>query len=165
MSQFTDPQLGYELFEPIVVRITARNAKGLSIAPSLPSITSATTKTIPIVMPFNSISRGPTTDEATLDVRWIPLISPTEIGDSEILSYNLQYDQGINTWVDVIGQSSYYPNTQIIITDGIQAGVTYNFRIRALNIYGWSSQFSFPYVSIMASGIPAPMAPVTTSYD
>jgi hypothetical protein len=40
-------------------------------------------------MPFNSISRGSTTDEATLEVRWTPLISPTDIGDSEILSYNL----------------------------------------------------------------------------
>ncbi len=74
------------------MRVTARNAKGLSIAPSLPSVSSATTKTIPVVMPFNCISRGPTTDEATLDVRWIPLISPTDTGDSEILSYNLQFD-------------------------------------------------------------------------
>ena len=92
MSQFTDPQLGYELFEPIVVRVTAKNAKGLSISPSLPSTASATTKTIPTVMHYNSITRGETTDEATLDIRWTPLVTASDTGDSEILSYNLQYD-------------------------------------------------------------------------
>lgn len=51
------------------------------------------------------------------------------------------------------------------MTDGIQAGVTYNFRIRALNVYGWSAQFSFPHVSIEASGKPAPMDTVITTYD
>ncbi len=165
MSQFTDPQLGYEIFEPIVVRVSASNAKGLSITPSLPSTSSATTKTIPTVMHYNCITRGETTDEATLDIRWTPLVTASDTGDSEILSYNLQYDQGKNTWVDVIGQSSYYPLTQVVLTDGIQAGVHYNFRIRALNVYGWSAQFSFPHVSIEASGKPAPMDTVTTTYD
>lgn len=113
----------------------------------------------------NSITRGYSTNEQNLFVQWSPLIAPADTGDSVILSYNLQYDQGSNNWIDVVGYSSYYSTNSVILTDGITAGVTYYFRIRALNIYGWSSQFSFPYVGIAASGIPAPMSPVSTSYN
>jgi hypothetical protein len=32
-------------------------------------------------------------------------------------------------------------------------------------VYGWSKQFSFPYVKIVSSGIPFEMAPVLVNYD
>jgi hypothetical protein len=53
----------------------------------------------------------------------------------------------------------------VYITQNVSPGVTFSFRIRARNVYGWSKQFSFPYIKIVSSGIPFEMSPVQVNYD
>lgn len=85
---------------------------------------------------------------------WVPLTTTDQTGDSEILSYNLQYDQGNGSWISVVGVSTYHTETEAFITANLEAGVEYKIRIRALNIYGWSETPAEPYATLSASGIP-----------
>jgi hypothetical protein len=64
---------------------------------------------------------------------WDALASLSLMGDSQIISYHLQYDLASNgvTWYDVIGfnpTSLYLTTAQ---TAEIQGGLTYNYRVRA----------------------------------
>lgn len=90
MSQFTDPQLGYALFDTVVIRLSAQNVKGQSEYNQVTfQSTVATVKTVPASMPSDSISRGSQTTEDLLHILWQPVTSQTLQGDSAILSYNL----------------------------------------------------------------------------
>ena len=73
-------------------------------------------------MPSATIERGADTSEAVLHIVWTRLVTPTETGYSPILSYNLQYDQGSNTWVDVVGATEYYDLDEVFITAGVTPG-------------------------------------------
>jgi hypothetical protein len=77
----------------------------------------------------------------------------------------LQYDAGSNLWSDLVGYPSDYTILTFLLTNNVTKGTSYQFRIRARNIYGWSTLFSDPTTAIKASGIPAQMLIVTTSYD
>jgi hypothetical protein len=77
----------------------------------------------------------------------------------------LQYDAGANLWTDLVGYSSDYTQLVFLLTDNVTKGTSYQFRIRARNIYGWASLFSDPTTAIKASGVPAQMFIVSTSYD
>lgn len=93
MSDFTDPQLGYSLFDNIVIRLAAENVKGRSEYNQVTFLgTTATVKTTPEVMPSATITRGELTTEDLLQIEWSELITSADIGDSPILSYNLEYD-------------------------------------------------------------------------
>ena len=147
MSDFTDALLGYELFDTIVIRVSAENVKGRSEYNSVTFMgTTATAKTIPEVMPSATITRGALTSEDLLQIEWTELITASETGDSPILSYSLEYDQGTNSWVTVIGDPENYLLNTVIIMDSVVAGTLYTFRIRAKNVYGWSPQYSYPYI-------------------
>jgi len=138
MSRFTDPVRRYNLFDPIKIRISAQNEKGFTDTPSLVSVSAATAKVIPITMPSNSVSRGPLTSETIIQILITPLTTPSDTGDSEILSYHVEYDQGVNNWVTLVGDPTYKTQLYVLATDGITKGTIYSFRVRALNVYGWS---------------------------
>jgi hypothetical protein len=138
MSRFTDPVRRYNLFDPIKIRISAQNEKGFTDTPSLVSVSAATAKVIPITMPSNSVSRGPLTSETIIQILITPLTTPSDTGDSEILSYHVEYDQGVNNWVTLVGDPTYNTQLYVLATDGITKGTIYSFRVRALNVYGWS---------------------------
>jgi len=89
-------------------------------------------------MPSGTIRRGELTGEHLLQIEWTELLTREEIGDSQILSYHLEFDQGTNMWVTVVGNPQNYALNSVIITNDIVAGTVYTFRIRARNIYGWS---------------------------
>ena len=93
------------------------------------------------------------------------MTEPADTGDSEILSYDLQYDQGVGDWISIVGATSHYPLTEVFLTDNLVPGGQYQFRIRALNIYGWSSDYSSPYIVLEAAEEPAQMQSVTLEYD
>lgn len=95
------------------------------------------------------------TSETQIEVHWTALLTNAEIGGSAILSYNLQFDQGAGLWSDLVGYSSDFTQLTYIVTDGLTKGVSYSFRIRARNIYGWALLFSDPSTVIKTSGVPA----------
>ena len=95
------------------------------------------------------------------------MLTDVETGGASITSYNLQYDQGTDgaTWTDLVGSPSNYLLNEFTVTESIVAGVTYKFRIRARNVYGWQPDYSDPAVGVAASEAPSQMDTLATSYD
>ena len=72
-------------------------------------------------------TRGSATTETQIQVNWNALTG-VSTGGSAITSYNLQWDQGNGTYVDLIGQTgSEQTLTTYTQTSGVSAGQTYNF--------------------------------------
>jgi titin len=109
-------------------------------------------------------AKGSSTSESQIEVTWSAPTAPSN-GGSAILSYHLQWDAGTSgvTWTDVVGLSPAYSSTSIIITTGITAGASYQFKVRAQNIIDWGAFSST--TSIKAATTPSQMASVTTSID
>jgi hypothetical protein len=86
-----------------------------------------------------NVRRGDETSEIQIQVNWDPLTVYNDVRGSDIISYHLQYDAETNGafWIDIIGINAFYPSTSFTLTYGIRAGRVYNFRVRALNLWGW----------------------------
>lgn len=143
----------------VAAKVLAHNARGWSVASSASS-SGPTIQTEPQTMAVPT--RGSASSDTQLQVQWTALTSPAN-GDSTVLSYELQWDQGTSTWVSLAGSASYYTGTSYTIALGITSGTTYQFKVRAYNKWGWG-EFS-PVVSILAASVPSQMATVTTSLD
>jgi CTP-dependent riboflavin kinase len=68
-----------------------------------------------------SITRGESTSVNLLHIVWTALATEQETGNSQILSYNVQY-QVSGTWVSAVGESTHYLQTEAYITDNVVAG-------------------------------------------
>ena len=84
-------------------------------------------------------TRGAATTTSALDVQWTAITTSPQDGGSTILSYNLQWDSGTNgaTWTDLIGNAPPSLSTSMTVTTNVTVGITYQFRVRAYNQYGW----------------------------
>lgn len=110
---------------------------------------------------------APTLNVATIsltqiEVQWLAL-SGDDNGGATIDSYNLQYDQGTSTWIDLLGEDTNFQVGLSHTETGLTGGTTYKFRVRAHNEHGWGS-FSTE-TSIVASSVPDTPAAVTTSIN
>ena len=110
------------------------------------------------------VRRNAATTDNEIIIDWDALVSPDN-GDSAILAYNLQWDQGSAgaEWYDLYGVVPSEIDTTFLLTSEITAGSSYLFRVRAQNIHGWGA-FSGE-VSIKAAGIADQVDTVTTSID
>lgn len=128
----------------ITAKVLAHNERGWS-AESDPNASGVSIQTEPSKMP--TPASGSSTAYNQLHVTWTLLTSPTN-GDSSILSYILYWDQGSSSWTEVVGESSVYTNNFYVISSGVTAGTTYQFKVAARNAWGVGA-FSDP-VSIIA---------------
>lgn len=90
------------------------------------------------------------------------LTDPLLTGGSPIVSYNLEWDNGSNgaSYVSLVGESEN--NIQLLYTKtDLTAGMTYKFRYRVRNIFGWSSYSDV--LTILAATKPDRPAMVSTS--
>src|SRR5690242_3797157 len=103
---------------------------------------------------MSSPTSGSSTSTTVIEVGWTALTSPNN-GDSSITSYNLQWDAGTSgtTWTDLIGNSPSSTALSYSVTTGITAGSSYQFKVRARNVFGWGS-FS-PVTTIKAAAKPS----------
>lgn len=143
--------------------VKVKNEIGWSVySPELADASAIPMQTVPLK------PSAPTKDTATsstqLVVDWSPISSPND-GGSSIISYNLQYDagSGATSWVDLIGNPTNSLVQTYTFTGAITAGGTYNFRMRVLNIQGWSSYSDI--TPIIAASVPGSPTGITTSYD
>jgi len=61
-----------------------------------------------------------------------------DTGGSPILSYHLQWNAGsLTDWYDLQGYAVETTSTTFTVTTGVVAGTTYDFKVRAKNIYDW----------------------------
>ena len=143
----------------VAAEVLAHNARGWSVASPV-STSGPTIQTEPQQMA--APTRGPASSDTQVQAEWTALSSPAD-GDSPVLSYELQWDQGNSTWVSLAGSASYYTGTSYTVALGITTGSTYQFQVRASNKWGWGA-FS-PVTPIVAASAPSQMATVTTSID
>lgn len=101
------------------------------------------------------------TDNSKIKVLYSPPLT-YDNGGSEILSYELQMDNGLGgSFVSLIGYSSDSMETTYTITENIATGKMYRFRYRSRNVNGWS-EFS-PIAYIAAATVPLPPPAPTVS--
>lgn len=134
----------------IVVRVSATNAYGYG-ATSAVNTAGAQVRVAPLSM--NTPSRGSGTSTSQIEVAWPALVAPAT-GSSDITSYHLLWNAGSGTVdKDLVGLVSSYTGTSFVVTTSVSLGGSYNFKLRAKNIYGWgpySSEFT-----ILASDVPS----------
>lgn len=116
----------------------------LSKAPSAPSASPAIT----------------TQTETAIAVSYAALSGNSETGGSDILSYNIVFDDGSNgsTFTTLAGETPF--TTSLAYTkSGLTSGTTYQFKYRAYNKHGWSDYS--PVISILAAEVPDTMDAIT----
>lgn len=98
-------------------------------------------------------------------MNWDSLTLYNDVRGSDVISYHLQYDAETNGafWIDVIGNNAFYPSTSFTLTYGLRAGRVYNFRVRALNLWGWGAFSEFSWVK--SSRAPLAVPSIQTSID
>jgi len=101
----------------------------------------------------------------TISLKWLPLLTGVERGGETIITYNLQWDDGSNgvNWSDVQGTESIpsLATSAQIVTNHLVIGTNYKFRLRALNIHGWSD-YSNVFTVLHSFVTSKPLAPVVT---
>jgi len=93
----------------------------------------------------------------------ITIAATSDNGGSPITSYSLEWDAGTAgvSYTSLIGESS--DNLDLIYNStGVTAGGSYMFRVRAKNIYGWSS-YSSTLTAIAAEVPDQPSSPTVTN--
>lgn len=95
--------------------------------------------------------------ETSATVTWTALTTPND-GDSSIILYDLYWDNGSGTTTIPLSSALLYSYT----VSGLSSASTYLFKVRAKNIYGYSSLYSTT-LSVIPSDIPSPMAIATVS--
>ncbi|CDW74138.1 pa14 multi-domain protein [Stylonychia lemnae] len=149
--------------DPIEAKIQAYNSRGWSEESDIGTGVTISTEPDQMLLPF----RGSQTSTNQIQVSWSSLSARrlASSGGSPVISYNLQWDAGTNgaSWYDLVGLQPAYLSTSYLVTTGIVSGQSYEFRVRAKNIFGWGS-FS-DQITLKASTVPAQVATVTTSVD
>jgi len=79
---------------------------------------------------MNAPTKAATSTSTQLDITWSALTSTTDTGASAITSYNLEWDQGTNTFVELVGFTTSY-TTLSYSKSGLTPGQAYKFRLRA----------------------------------
>ena len=80
------------------------------------------------------------TNEPRIDVNWEFLRSYTETGGTEIVSYELQMNDGDDEiYTEVVGYTIPFTLNSVLITSSVTSGKRYNFRYRAQNVQGWGN--------------------------
>lgn len=85
--------------------------------------------------------------DISIQVEWQALIDD-QTGNSDILSYNLYWDDGLGTTNIELIDDLVLMHTVL----ALQGGLNYKFKVRALNIYGYG-EFSTEYI-VEASDYP-----------
>lgn len=89
----------------------------------------------------------------------MPLIPDANNGNSPIITYHLEMDDGQGgPFTTIAGEDPFSLTTTHTITENIMRGYTYQFRYRTRNSAGWSGYSSIAYIT--AARVPeAPAAP------
>ena len=128
MSVLTQSPYNLVFDQQIVVRVSQRNAYGFKTPPTLNSGSDTRIRQIPSKM-LPVVIESFTDTQVT--VSWTSLTG-IDTGNSEIIAYQLYYDNSLGT-----------PNIKIyesllnqLTINGLEGGKTYRFVVRAKNIYG-----------------------------
>jgi len=153
MSVLTANPYDYVFQDTVIVRISAHNTYGFGDA-SDPNGSGGAIRQLPDIMPSPTLVSK---TETEAEVQWSTLTAPNN-GDSDIIEYQLYYDNGSGT-----------PNIKIasgLITSytvsGLSISNTYEFVVKAVNIYGEGPESAIP-LSMIPSDKPGQVDIVSIS--
>lgn len=108
--------------------------------------------------------RGSATGTDRLELEWTLLVSPDD-GYSAVTTYALDWDAGTagGTWTSLVGEDSDYTLSSYLVTEDVDVGVSYLFKVRAYNVWGWG-EYS-PEATVAAATTPGQVATATTSIE
>jgi hypothetical protein len=103
------------------------------------------------------------TSEERLVFAWTEMNVKEVTGGTQIISYNVQWDGGSSgaVWTHLAGFTSNFIGGQYQASAAVQAGVTYQIRVRAKNYWGWG-EFS-ETLEMKASSMPGKVSMPRTS--
>lgn len=89
-------------------------------------------------------------------------------GGAEVLSYNVQWDAGSGgmNFIELVGYTTPFLSLEYTVlnsVEGLTPGLSYKFKYRAGNKYGWGEYST--EVSFVAAAIPLQALPVTTQIE
>lgn len=90
-------------------------------------------------------------------------MSLSDTGGTEIISYNVQWDAGTDTFTSLAGFSSNFIDDVYFATASVEPGQTYRIKIRARNYWGWGD-FS-ETITMKASTMPGQVQTPVTSIE
>ena len=157
----SDFRTNFDYPDLVYAKIRSRNINGWSDFSS-ESTSSALIITEPVTM--GAIRRGEFTDHYHIHIVWDALVDDQMRG-SQITSYYVQWDKGTNAqeWYDLIGLTDAYLQLDYTLQFGdIASGVDYKFKVKAQNLFGFSTEWS-TITTITANSNPDPVDIVTTS--
>lgn len=107
-------------------------------------------------------TRGADTSAMQVEVEWV---APAT-GDSPITSYELVKLGVDNIWESVVGTDAMgsYLGLSYTLTIDIVASVSYSFKIRPRNKWGWG-EYSSPNLEVLAAYVPLRVDLPVTSID
>ena len=78
-----------------------------------------------------------------MTVSWASITAPADTGASSITYYSLEWNQGslVNSWIELTTYLTLVDS--FTMTSGFTPGITYQFRVKAMNSYGYG-----PYSSV-----------------
>lgn len=159
MSTLTSGSFSLSFDTLIEVRVSATNAIGTS-STSTVNTSGARTRRAPATMTAPVKNSG---TDTTMTVGWTALTTNSDIGNSAITSYKLEWNQGDGTdnYVTLVVTSS----TSYSMT-GLTAGTIYRFRVSAANIYGYgSASTSASFIASSVPGVPSTVTVTQSSTD
>mmetsp|Transcript_9441 Transcript_9441/g.8978 ORF Transcript_9441/g.8978 Transcript_9441/m.8978 type:complete len:172 (+) Transcript_9441:3827-4342(+) len=160
MSTLWDSPYSLAAGTVITAKVLAHNARGWGGESAPNAGPTPIVETVPDQM--SPLTSGSLTSHNKIELDWTPLSSPAD-GESTITSYVVYWDQGISSWVELVGDSSNYAAQTYLHMSSVQAGTTYSFKVKARNAWG-DGDFSTE-TQITALGVPDQMAAATTTID
>jgi hypothetical protein len=123
-----------------VALVEARNVIGYNWEPSLENTSGAKLRTEPLA-PLAIVTRvDAETTDTMITVAYPNFFSDQETGGSPLLSLNLWYDQGVDNWVSLIGNTPWFTLDDKFtagLPDGLLIpGQDYKFKYRGINLFG-----------------------------
>lgn len=156
MSTLTASPFSLSFDDAVSVRVRAHNSLGDGSWSSTYS-SGAKVRSIPSTMTAPTIASY---SDSSINVTWTALSSPSN-GNSDILAYELVWDQGLDV-VPSVDLSNTLTTYYVLSSSQITSGGKYRFAVRARNIYGSATSYSSETVAY-AYDVPAKMAQATVA--
>lgn len=101
--------------------------------------------------------------DTSIHLDWRPITSDLHTGAVDITSYSLEWDQATGTWESLQGDPTESLALLMTVTDGVTAGSSFYFRLRAKNQHGWGPYSTSVYT--IPCFVPSQMQPASLSIE
>ena len=133
MPTLTSSPFNYIFDQVVYVRVSAQNSYGYGVVSPDNANTGARIRSVPSQM------APPTLDilstDVTVIIDWVAL-SGVQAGNSAVIAYSLYWDNAVDVTADIELVDALVTTFTV---NGVTGGATYNFRLRARNIYGYGA--------------------------